>query len=254
MKMYNNAREYFEAIDNQLNDIFIYRTNKSPSCNIIADHNKDSKLYKVVNEPIYFGSAKEANQYAKNNPGKAVTRNSDAVKYTQAPESVVKKAKLDKSPRMILKYLNKHIISQDEAKKEIALAMYYHSLKSHYSNNKNIGINGPIMIVGPTGSGKTFVVQKACEYIDTVFIHVDTSSMVPEGIVGYSIGDLGKDILKKADYNIHKASHCVVFFDEMDKLFSSEDASDYGDRVASQLLRLIEGTKIKLSNDLIEKI
>ena len=110
------------------------------------------------------------------------------------------------------------------------------------------------MIVGPTGSGKTFVVQKACEYIDTVFIHVNTSSMVLEGIMGYSIGDFGKDILKKADYNMHKALHCVVFFDEMDKLFSSEDASDYGDRVASQLLHLIEGTKIKLSNDIIEKI
>ncbi|MEA3523499.1 MAG: AAA family ATPase, partial [Campylobacterota bacterium] len=87
-----------------------------------------------------------------------------------------------------------------------------------------------------------------------VFIHVDTSSMVPEGIVGYSIGDLGKDIIKLADYNMHKATHCVVFFDEMDKLFSSKDASDYGEKIASQLLRLIEGSKIKLSNDIIEKI
>jgi ATP-dependent protease Clp ATPase subunit len=72
--------------------------------------------------------------------------------------------------------------------------------------------------------------------------------MVPEGIVGYSIGELGKDILKKADYDMHKAKHCVVFFDEMDKLFSTQDASDYGDKIASQLLRLIEGTKIKLSH------
>jgi len=155
---------------------------------------------------------------------------------------------------MILDYLNQYIISQDEAKKEIALAMYYHSLKAKYSNNKKIGTNGPVMIVGPTGSGKTFMVQKACEYIDTVFVHVDTASMVPEGIMGYNISDLAKDILSKAKYDMHKATHCVVFFDEIDKLFNSDDTSKYGDKVASQLLRIIEGSEIKISNDLLEKI
>lgn len=149
---------------------------------------------------------------------------------------------------MILDYLNQHIISQD-----IALAMYYHSLKSKFSTNKKIGTNGSVMIVGPTGSGKTFIVQKVCEYIDTVSIHVDAASMLPEGIQGYSIANLGKDILSKSNYNIHRASHCVVFLDEMDKLFNGDDASEYGLRVASQLLRLIEGTKIKLSNDIVEK-
>ena len=52
-----------------------------------------------------------------------------------------------------MKLLNKHVISQDEAKKEIALAMYYHALKSKYENNEEIGTNGPVMIVGPTESG-----------------------------------------------------------------------------------------------------
>ncbi|MBU1658907.1 AAA family ATPase [bacterium] len=202
--------------------------------------------FQVRDTEIYFQDALSAQEYAKNNPGAIVVRKTT---QPQAPieYSAVKELLVKKTPSMILEHLSKHIISQDEAKKEIALAMYYHSLKSKFSTNEDIGTNGPIMMVGPTGSGKTFIVQKACEFIDTVYIHVDTSSMVPEGIVGYAIGDLAKEILRVSNYNIHKATHCVVFFDEMDKLFSSDSESSYGDRIANQLLRLVEGSIIKIS-------
>lgn len=206
----------------------------------------NNKHFKVLDEYIYFNDAQESQEYAKNNPGKSVIRNPDAAKFTPQNNQINKNLKINTTPNMILEYLNKHIIAQDDAKKEIALAMYYHSLKSKFSSNKDIGINGPVMMVGPTGSGKTFIVQKACEIIDTVYIHVDTSSMVSEGIVGYSIENLGRDILKKANNNIQKASHCVVFFDEMDKLFLSNE-NEHSSKVASQLLRLIEGTKIKIT-------
>ena len=213
----------------------------------------NNKHFKVLDEYIYFNDAQESQEYAKNNPGKSVIRNPDAAKFTPQNNQINKNLKINTTPNMILEYLNKHIIAQDDAKKEIALAMYYHSLKSKFSSNKDIGINGPVMMVGPTGSGKTFIVQKACEFIDTVYIHVDTSSMVPEGIVGYSIGDLAKEILKLSNYDIHKATHCVIFFDEMDKLFKSDDDSNYGHKIASQLLRLIEGSMIKISYTYIER-
>lgn len=216
---------------------------------------QSNKLFKVLNESIYFEDALESQIYAKNNPGKIVVRNRESdMLEGHVQQHVQKVPKLSISPKMILDYLNQHIISQDKAKKDIALAMYYHSLQSKYLSNKEIGTNGPVMIVGPTGSGKTFIVQKACEFINTVFIHVDTSSMVPEGIKGYSVGTLAEEILKKSNYSAHRASHCVVFFDEVDKLFNSEDASEYGPRVASQLLRFIEGTTITFSNDTAEQI
>ena len=223
-----------------------------PTMNMSSDTliQASANQYKILNEEIYFNDAIEAQEYAKNNPGKSVVRNSNITNFTPHNSQSKKGLKINKTPKMILDYLNKHIISQDDAKKEIALAMYYHDLKSIFPNNKDIGVNGPVMIVGPTGSGKTFIVQKACEYIDTVFIHVDTSSMVPEGIMGYSLGDLGKDILRRANDDIRKAEHCVVFFDEMDKLFKNEDEDS--DKVASQLLRLIEGTKIKLPYTYVE--
>jgi ATP-dependent Clp protease ATP-binding subunit ClpX len=209
---------------------------------------QNDKLFKVLDEYIYFNSAIESQEYAKNNPGKTVVRNSEVdeqVCYVE--ELVLKEAKISISPTMILEHLNKHVISQDEAKKEIALAMYYHSLKSEYETNEDIGTNGPVMIVGPTGSGKTFMVQKASEFVDSVFLHVDTASMVPEGIKGYSVNSMIKDLVSLSDYDVERASKAVIFLDEMDKLFLGEDSDlNYSKRVASQLLRLLEGSTFKV--------
>lgn len=212
---------------------------------------QNNKLFKVLDEYIYFDNALESQEYAKNNPGKVVVRNTETY-YEQiilptTDEYKVKQPMIDKSPSMILEYLNKHIISQDEAKREIALAMYYHNLKSNYEDNDEIGTNGPIMIVGPTGSGKTFIVEKACEYIDALFLHVDTASMVPEGIKGYSVNSLVQDLIYLADKDIDKATKAVIFLDEMDKLFLQDDSDlNYGARVTSQLLRLLEGSTFKV--------
>ena len=191
--------------------------------------------YKILNQQIYFSNALEAQQYAKNNPGTVVKR---------ASQQVNEKTTI--SPAKILKFLDRFIIAQDKAKKEIAVSMYYHNLRMTYTDETSIQNNGPIMLIGPTGSGKTYIVQKACEYIDTVFIHVDTSSMVSEGIIGYNIGKLAADIVKKAESNLKKAEYAVVFFDEVDKLFLSE-SYEYAEDVANQLLRFIEGTTIHIS-------
>ena len=190
--------------------------------------------YKVIDKQIYFNDVLDAQEYAKKHPGTAITR-------TEAQIGV----SMQYTPASILEYLNKSIIAQDEAKKEIAVAMYYHSLKIRFNDIKELDSSGPIMLIGPTGSGKTFLVQQACTQIDTIYMHVDTSSMVSEGIVGYNIGKLAADILQKANYDIKKAEHAVVFFDEMDKLFHP-DNDEYGSEVSHQLLRFIEGTTVNI--------
>ncbi|MDQ7060896.1 MAG: AAA family ATPase [Sulfurimonas sp.] len=214
----------------------------------VSIHTSSKGAFRVRDENIYFDSASEAQEYAKKNIESIIVRNSDEVASAQVK---TKKYRLEITPQSIYEYLNAYIIAQEEAKQEIALAMYYHSLSTAYDNR--VKDNGPVMIVGPTGSGKTFIVQKACEYMDTLFIHVDTASMVPEGIVGYTIAHLAKDILQLADNNMKRARSCVVFFDEMDKLFINNESDDIGKQVASQLLRLIEGSKIKLSYSYNEK-
>ena len=194
----------------------------------------NSAKFRVIDKPIYFSDALEAQEYAKKNLGVTITR-------TSPDEHQV----TEHTPQSILQYLNKSIIAQDDAKKEVALTLYYHSLKGRYKDAKQNQSSAPLMLIGPTGAGKTFIVQQACEFLSVLFIHVDTSSMVSEGIVGYNIGKLAADILKKAELNTEKAEHCVVFFDEMDKLFHP-DGDQYGSEVSHQLLRFIEGTTINI--------
>lgn len=191
-------------------------------------------MFRTADMQHYFSTAQEAQEYAKTHPGCVITR-------ANSYEMMVQKH----TPQSIMQHLDRSIIAQEEAKREIALALYYHHLKSKYENAKPIQNSAPVMLIGPTGSGKTFIVKEACEHLDLLFVHVDTSSMVSEGIVGYNIGKLAADILKKANLNHDQAEHCVVFFDEMDKLFHP-DEDEYGSEVSHQLLRFIEGTTVNI--------
>lgn len=198
---------------------------------------------------ISFLDAQSAQNFAKQNPGTVVTRtkNGDgyivigkAISHNIQPQGI--------SPHSILAYLNLHVVAQDDAKEEIALALYYHHIKYKKRFTQSARNNGPVMLIGPTGTGKTFIVQKACECIEIPFIHVDTASMVPEGIVGYCMSDLMADILVRSGYDKSKAEHAVVFFDEVDKLFSGDEATEYGKKISQQMLRMIEGDRVKLSS------
>lgn len=196
---------------------------------------------------MYFEDALLAQHYAKKNPGSVVTRSQNSDGYTVTLKNTRPHAVSEKiSPNFILSYLNHHVISQNDAKEEIALALYYHHQKYQIREQKNVRNNGPVMLIGPTGTGKTFMVQKACECIEIPFIHVDTASLVPEGYKGYSISNLMEDILEKTEYDIIKAEHTVVFFDEVDKLFTPDEiTADFYVNVAQQMLRMIEGTIFK---------
>lgn len=201
---------------------------------------------------FFFDDAFSAQDYAKQHPGSVLTRVNGADGYVVYKDEIeIKKKIRGVSPQSILDYLNLHVISQSEAKEEIALALYYHHQKYQIREEKNVRNNGPVMLIGSTGTGKTFLVQKACECIEIPFIHVDTASIVPEGYRGYSISNLMEDILKKSDYDIDKAEHSVVFFDEVDKLFTpDETTADFYVNVAQQMLRMIEGTSFKFAHSI----
>lgn len=148
------------------------------------------------------------------------------------------------TPQKILDSLNTVVMSQDKAKKKIATAIYY-QLKSFKdkTTNQSLNTNSPLLLAGNTGTGKTFVVQKATQFTDLNFIHVDASSMVSTGIVGYSIDDIVKEIVRNANYDKNLAEHSVVFFDECDKILEKE----YGKSIVSQLLRFCEGADYVIS-------
>lgn len=201
---------------------------------------------------ISFPDAQSAQYFAKKNPGTIITREKEGGGYIISTKQFLVSVEESRiTPKSILDYLNQYVIAQDEAKEEISLALYYHHVKYQKRNYEWIRNNGSMMLIGPTGTGKTFIVQKGCECIGITFVHVDTASMVPEGIVGYCVSDLMADILSKARFDKSKAEHAVVFFDEVDKLFSGNSDSEYGKKIAQQMLRMIEGDTIKLSKPVV---
>jgi hypothetical protein len=157
------------------------------------------------------------------------------------------------TPRAIKTYLDEYVRGQDEAKQELSTAMYYQSLAlklhSFKETDKSMKPSLPIILVGPTGNGKTYVVQKACEISGLPFVHVNTSSMVPEGIVGFSIGDIGRRILSVTKGRSEETPFAVVFLDEFDKLGKSTPNMSHGHEVMYQLLRIIEGGDIVITPD-----
>jgi ATP-dependent Clp protease ATP-binding subunit ClpX len=155
------------------------------------------------------------------------------------------------TPRAIKAYMDEFVRGQDEAKQELSSAMYYQSLalKLQALKEKTMKPSLPIILVGPTGNGKTYVVQKACEISKLPFVHINTSSMVSEGIVGFSIGDIGRRILSVTKERSEESPFAVVFLDEFDKLGKSDSKKGYGQEVMHQLLRIIEGGDIVITPD-----
>ena len=192
----------------------------------------------------FFETAEEGQAFAKANPGMVMIREGDGFVVYGRANAPAAQADTGFTPRSVKAYLDRHVIGQEDAKTELALALFSHRDSYERSGSAKEPNEGPLMLVGPTGSGKTFMVQKACELIDLPFVHVNAAAMVPEGIVGVSISEIVDRIETAAKGDEKKASHAVVFLDEIDKLFH-ENSGDYGDRVVHQLLRFIEGEYIE---------
>jgi ATP-dependent Clp protease ATP-binding subunit ClpX len=150
------------------------------------------------------------------------------------------------TPQALHLLLDSHVIGQSHVTKELATLVYHQMLASHLISESAPPIpkvTRPVLLAGYTGTGKTFTIQKICELTNLPFVHVNTASMVEEGIVGTSLNDIGKEILRKADNDVNRAEYAIVFLDEFDKTMSG---SVYGNSVTNQLLRIIEGSELKL--------
>ena len=141
------------------------------------------------------------------------------------------------TPVDISKHVSRYIIGQDTAVKSVAKTLYYHHVSSLFGkDDKDAFVSKPIMLAGPTGSGKTMLVKTAAEYLSLPFVHVDCSTLVSVGIKGYSVNDVLKEIIRRCDYDYTEISRTVVFLDEADKLLQHHDSS-----VKDQLFRMVEG-------------
>lgn len=156
------------------------------------------------------------------------------------------------SPSQIKSYLDAYVIGQDDAKRTLAVAVYNHYKRLRQSSKSDVEIQkSNILMIGSTGSGKTYLAQTLAKFLGVPFAIADATTLTEAGYVGEDVENILLRLLEKADYDVERAEKGIIYLDEIDKLAMKGENTSItrdvsGEGVQQSLLKLLEGTVSKV--------
>lgn len=153
-------------------------------------------------------------------------------------------------PEKIVEFLNKHIIGQEDAKKVMAVALYNHYKRIENPTYNNVELEkSNILLLGPTGSGKTLLAKSLAKIMNVPFAIADATALTEAGYVGEDVESILSRLLAAANYDIELAQRGIVYIDEIDKIARKSESSTMGRDVSGEgvqqgLLKILEGAEV----------